>query len=817
MQRQASLLVQSPMSWYALAFAYILGLMAQYIALPSLLCLALLFFIILQGNSKNKKYLFLFSALFYIVASILPSQTASYKQDYTKSFINNEQHYSAHIDTVQSLTDKRLRLIISDIQSSHGLQDRQKINKRAVVYLHLENEQARESLKTLPLVGMKILFNASFRPVSFPVNDGITDASLYWKSMDVFYSAYLSPQKNTLEFIGKGNYLARLRQKIYNAFLNKCMENGEISQARAILIALIFGERFYIDSSTYTLFAKASLVHSIALSGMHLFFAFLLALAIVKILTFIFPYIYEVFPQKILIAFFSLPLALLYFWIGNAPLSLLRASLMLLFFTLYLFMYKKLSLLDCLVLTAFVILLFMPSAIIHLGFQFSVLSVLAIALFAPYFSHFSSHFFYNKVQQFPFKSLSLRRKILLSILNLFYISFVIQIFLFPLQASVFGIVSPYFFLNVLWLPLLQLLILPLAFLTLFTLYFSQFSSLLLSLSSSLVELCLFILYTLENKELINSIQSYRLDIWQSIGYYLLILTFFYWKRLNFHLVYILISLLCLFSFPLYKVYDNFKAQNEERITLRVLAVGQGQSVLIEHAGKNFLVDAGGVFGNRFDTGRDTISKVLSYRAFPKIEKAFITHFDLDHAKGFFHILKHIDTKTLYYSALDNQKEMRKELLLLAENQEVISIPLHAGHIVELIPNILFAHILSPDLDSEFSKSNYSNNTSLVIRLVHRNKGIALICGDIENEGIENLLSKDLSLQAELLILPHHGAQNGYSEEFYARVSPLEVVASTALFNRFNFPSSKIIDYFTAKNIEVKNTAIDNDVKYFFKK
>ncbi len=815
MQKQASLLVQSPMSWYALVFAYFLGLLAQYTLLPSVFCMFLLFVLLLSEKGQKKSPLLLLSLLCYILAYGYTFSMPAHKNiDFSSlSFINKEQRYSAHIDRVQSLQDKRLRLIVSQIESS----DKELILKeKAVVYIPLSYLEAKEALPIVPLVGMKISFNAALRPVNFPKNFGITDASSYWHSMDVFYSAYINVLKDEVELEGKGNYLARLRNSLYNAFLSLCIENNEVSQAKAILIALIFGERFYIDTQMYTLFTKASLVHSIALSGMHLLFAVLLAFVLVKILVYFLPSLLERFPQKFLTAFFSLPLALLYFWIGNAPLSLLRASLMLLIFSVCLFMYKKFSLLDCLALAGFIILLLMPDALIHLGFQFSVLSVFAIALFAPFFSYFRSHFFYYS-QDFPRKRLSFIKRMLLYALNLLFISFVIQVFLLPLQASVFGVISPNFILNVLWLPLLQLLILPLAFLSLFSLPFLSLSEVLITSSSFLVSLFLDFLQYLDIFRFIDFLQAYRPDIWQSIGYYLFILSLLYWKKLKLPYVFLTLSLLCLFTFPLYTIYDNFQAKSEERIVVRILSVGQGQSILIQHADMNFLIDAGGVYGNRFDTGRDTVAKVLSYRAFPKIDSAFITHFDLDHAKGFFHLIKYIDIEKLYYSALDNKKEMRKEMLTFAKGKGIENIALHAGHSIELVPQILYAQVLSPDLNSDFNKLNYSNNTSLVLRLVHKNKGIVLICGDIEHEGIEKLLERNTNLQAELLILPHHGAQNAYNEELYDRVSPSYVVASTALFNRFGFPTQSIIDYFSQKNIEVLNTAFDDEIVYVFDK
>ncbi len=814
-KRERDKLIQAPLSWYALVFSFALGLVCQHLFLASFFSLfLLLLFIFLQKKQDLRNcinyfiFIFLFFGLAFLYSfSFYPPENQ--EKYYREIQAYKELRFNAHIDKVQSLQDKRLRLILSDIST-----DANKINfeKRAVLYIYLEKNALYKDF-VFPLEGMRLSFNARLRPVSFTLNRGISDASLYWKTMDIYYSSYLDPQKADIVLEGKGDFLAQIRQKLYTSFLELCKnEEGEISQASAILIALIFGEKFYLDNALYQVFIQASLVHSIALSGMHLFIVFLVAYTITKIVLYFFPLLLHKFPQKFLISFFSTPLALLYLWIGNSPISLIRASLMLLIFNVFLFMYKKFTLLDCLMLCIGLILLFIPESLFHLGFQFSVLSLMAIALFGPFFTYFSKQSFQNYSYANNFAQPTFLMKTRHYFLGLFFISFIIQIFLLPLQLSVFGLISPYFILNLLWLPLLQLFVLPFAFLSFFTLSLPLLSEFFYTLSTSITNIFIDFLFFLDNENLLKQVQSYRPDIWQSIAYYLCIVTFLYRKKIPFYSLFLTFSCVLLLSAPLYKYFINDK---ETKLTIHALSVGQGQSILIKYADKKFIIDAGGVFGSRFDTGRDIVSKVLTYQDFAHIDKAFVSHFDLDHAKGFYHIFSHFSLSNFYYSALDNDKIMRKELISLAQKEKISTHPLFAGSKVELIEDKLYFEVLSPFEDYSYSKANFSNNSSLVLRLVYKDRGIALFCGDIGLEAIEKILESNLSLQADLLVLPHHGSRDAYSEDFYKRVSPSKVLVSTGKYNSFHLPSHNVYEYFNKNKISFYNTAIDNDYLFLY--
>lgn len=81
----------------------------------------------------------------------------------------------------------------------------------------------------------------------------------------------------------------------------------------------------------------------------------------------------------------------------------------------------------------------------------------------------------------------------------------------------------------------------------------------------------------------------------------------------------------------------------------------------------------------------------------------------------------------------------------------------------------------PKKPGPWSLEKYTaNNSSLVLRLVKDSQGIALFCGDSESPVLEKLAAmhnaKLHSLEADILILPHHGSESSYAEDFYASVN-----------------------------------------------
>jgi ComEC/Rec2-related protein len=238
---------------------------------------------------------------------------------------------------------------------------------------------------------------------------------------------------------------------------------GRILTGAGLLPALIFGDRSLVSPRLADLFAGAALSHSLALSGMHLAFAVLAGAVCACLTGRCFPSLYLRLPRPTLTLLSALPFALLYLWLGQAPISLQRAACMLCAAALCSFMRRPRLIPDSLCAALFILMLWDPFALFELSLQLSALCMACIALTLPGIVRLSEKLFpaANADDDFqaPSKIVRLKRGAFVLAAN----SLCIQIVLMPLTLRAFGNVGILFPLNLLWLPLLQGLVLPLSF------------------------------------------------------------------------------------------------------------------------------------------------------------------------------------------------------------------------------------------------------------------------------------------------------------------------------------------------------------------
>lgn len=145
-------------------------------------------------------------------------------------------------------------------------------------------------------------------------------------------------------------------------------------QERALVKALVLGQRDELDGEQRKSFARSGTIHVLAVSGMHVGLIF-------AILTFVFGWLGNGERGRILRGVF----VLLALWgyaglTGGSP-SVLRATLMFSLFTLANMYEQRTDHLNSLFAAAFVLVLWDPDMLWRIGFQLSFLAVLGIILF----------------------------------------------------------------------------------------------------------------------------------------------------------------------------------------------------------------------------------------------------------------------------------------------------------------------------------------------------------------------------------------------------------------------------------------------------
>ncbi len=680
-----------------------------------------------------------------------------------------------------------------------------------------------------PTAGTRIAATLKVLPVGGFRNRGVSESGSGWRQQGIFWRAWSKGHLASFRTIGEASHQrlytlgAQLRESWRQALENRLktlyLYQGENVSPKAIqesasndgwgfLPALLFGDRSRLSIHDAELLTKAGLVHSIALSGQHLSIAALIAGCCLWLVGRLYPTCFLALPRPKLTLLLSLVPALAYLWLGNAPPSLCRAALMLVFWSVFCLNNRPTAFPDAMLAALVIMELADPAALGNVGTLLSFSSLAGIALASPLLTSLWTPPSRMPVQGFWTSITWHIRKVLVSLI---VCSVAVQLFTLPIVLSIFGRLPLFFAINILWLPVLGFLILPAAFLGLLTMNagMDMLADPLFMLAATPCAWLVNILAWLDEAGWLRALWLPRPHWTTSIGWILLVLCLSWrvgrtppfparWKHL------VLLAALLLVCGPVLWAWKGCG----NTLHLRVLDVGQGQAVLLEGPGHTrMLVDGGGFNSSRFDTGRDILRPVLMDNAPLALDVMALTHADTDHLRGLLFLARHARIKqAVLPGEVDTPSPRLRELESILRQR---SIPIHyARHGDRLhLEQGLCLEIFAFDARSRTN----SNNQGIGFRLTHAGHGLVVIPGDANKAALKRLVQDGVPLSADVLVAPHHGAASSVQASFIDAVSPREVLISCGLFNRYAFPSSGLCNLLTAKNIPFRTTAAHGEL------
>jgi len=207
-------------------------------------------------------------------------------------------------------------------------------------------------------------------------------------------------------------------------------------------------------------------------------------------------------------------------------------------------------------------------------------------------------------------------------------------------------------------------------------------------------------------------------------------------------------------------------------TVTAIDVGQGQSVLIQSEGKNYLIDCG---GDSDTAAADKVANKLLSQGIRKLDAVILTHCDADHAGGLPYLLTRVDTAALFIPSAEAGyvPPKTKATVIWVDREIQIS---GKSSLMRIIPPI---------------SGNRDNEKSLCILFETENCDI-LITGDRSAAG-ERMLMKQCELpEVDLLIAGHHGSKYSTCLEFLYTVRPENVFISVGADNVFGHPAEEML-------------------------
>lgn len=674
----------------------------------------------------------------------------------------------AVVDRIEPRPGHRLRLVLRDVVYERD-------GRSAQLQGNIVWTWRRPDRTVMP--GQEVTGLMRVVPVRSFGNPGAWDYAWYWQRQGVMWRGWPASRHSPMHWGPfPDDLLSALKARLRTAVAGAVPDTS----GGGLVRALVTGDRSALDREATRAMREAGLAHTMALSGLHVGFVAGLGMGLAWLAGLLYPPLMLRIPRLKLGVLLAAPLVAAYAWLGQPSSSLLRAAVMFAFWGVLLLQGRGRVLLDGLFFALAVIVFWAPLSMFDISLQMSALAVAGIGLLYP------------RVRPLFAWSGSWWRRCLGWAGGVLAISLCANLALLPLVSRTFGTFSPNILFNLLWIPVLAMVVMPLGLvgMALAVIPWTQpAGAALLTGASMVTDWLMAVLLVADGASLTPALSVLR-PLWPEMlgGGLLLVVGVLAWANRR-----VCVGLAGMgFLLMVTPHLSVMAADSVNEVRLSVLDTGQSQAAVVSlPGGRRWLVDgAGGSL--RFDMGEAVVAPYLTLGRPPRLEGVFMSHPDVDHSRGLPFILSRFSGGGFYIESRlpggDTGQRMRRAL----GRSELEPVRLLAGDRLQL-DRETFIEVLHPADGFTASKAN---ERSLVLRLVRRGTGLALLPGDIEQKGIAALLESGRSLSAEVLVLPHHGSRGSLSEPLYRAVDPEVGVCASGFLNGYGFPHPEVVDELT---------------------
>ena len=580
-----------------------------------------------------------------------------------------------------------------------------------------------------------------------------------------FSSVLLDSRRHWLLYPWLDSFRYQLQQKINQLPL---AVPGYIS-------ALITGDRYQITDAQWSLLTTTGTNHLMVISGLHIG---LVAWLMFNFSNFIFRNIAAlclIIAAPRLAALTALLAAFLYAGLAGFSLPVQRALVMVICLMSGQILLRQVSPVNSLALAFFIICLFDPLALQSTGFW---LSFVAVGILLSTISASDKN--------------DNRQALLYRIKALLWCQCYLLIGMLPIMVLFFGQISMLApLINLLAIPFIGMLIVPLCLLALFAGLFSQSGfAFLLSFPDFLFSEIARLLERLFTTADFFIMEFPALPVWLWLILLCATILQFMYPRPVIKIAGMLILLICLAYSP--------RRPLENEFLLDILDVGQGLAVVVTTQTHQLVYDTGPAYNPGFNAGSGIIQPFFQHQNLKAPDIIVVSHGDNDHAGGLAALARYFPASTIYAgetsllpAKLDNPPVMHQCLAGINWWWDQVKFEF-------LYPR-------------EYSLSG--NNASCRLK-ISAGSYSALLTGDIEKEAELALLKNARNaLQADIMTAPHHGSKTSSIAPFIRRVAPAHVVFSSGYLNSFGHPHDDVRQRYTELDSRLYDTSTSGALRF----
>lgn len=236
---------------------------------------------------------------------------------------------------------------------------------------------------------------------------------------------------------------------------------------------------------------------------------------------------------------------------------------------------------------------------------------------------------------------------------------------------------------------------------------------------------------------------------------------------------------------------NTNVVEGQDVVVKFFDVGQADSILVQSAGVNMLIDAGtNNMGN-------TVVQNLKDLGITKIDYLVGTHPHEDHIGGMDDVINNFEIGTIYMPKVQTNTKTFEDVLDAISNKGLTITTPEVGYVFEVGNTKCEVMCAGTGTTEENSNLNLS---SIVIRMVYGEESF-LFMGDAEEK---NESSRQWP-QTTVLKVGHHGSDTSSSESFLNQVKPEISVISVGINNTYGHPKKTTLDKLNALETSIYRT------------
>lgn len=232
------------------------------------------------------------------------------------------------------------------------------------------------------------------------------------------------------------------------------------------------------------------------------------------------------------------------------------------------------------------------------------------------------------------------------------------------------------------------------------------------------------------------------------------------------------------------------------LKIHFIDVGQGDSILIDLAETEILIDGGG--------RSPGVVSYLSAHVDGAIEALVVTHPHADHIGGLIAVLDSFEVEEIWLNGDTSTSKTYQEFMSLVETEDASISEALRGQSIEV--DGLTLPILHP-VKPLFGDTN---NNSVVLRLCYGDIKF-LFTGDAEKRAETSILDSALVVQAQILKVGHHGSSSSSSTKFLNVVKPEVAIYMAGEGNRYGHPHQETITALLEVGAEIYGTDIHGTI------